>query len=327
MRHPLQCIMKKRGIFPLCPGDAAIIHTKRKKWLGGSHVRSFSFTKMHGLGNNYIYVDLFRETLPEEELPAIARSVADVHTGIGSDGLILICPSEKAPVKMRIFNSDGSEGKNCGNGLRCVAKYAYEHGIVRDRTFLIETLSGLVEAHVVVADGEVTSVTVDMGEPRLERSAIPMVGPKAERVVAEPFSIAGGEYEITAVSMGNPHVIFYVDDIQKAPVTTLGPLVEKDPRFPEGVNVEFVEVVNERELHFRVWERGSGVTQACGTGACAAVVASVLNGKTARGEETVVHLAGGDLTIVWEYDGRVRMTGPAETVCTGVYYYRGGRNG
>ncbi|QNU16966.1 diaminopimelate epimerase [Geobacillus zalihae] len=290
-------------------------------------MRSFSFTKMHGLGNSYIYVDLFRETLPEEELPAIARSVADVHTGIGSDGLILICPSEKAPLKMRIFNSDGSEGKNCGNGLRCVAKYAYEHGIVRDRTFLIETLSGLVEARVAVADGEVTSVTVDMGEPRLERSAIPMVGPKAERVVAEPFAIAGGEYEMTAVSMGNPHVIFYVDDIRRAPVTTLGPLVEKDPRFPEGVNVEFVEVVNERELHFRVWERGSGVTQACGTGACAAVVASVLNGKTARGEETVVHLAGGDLTIVWGHDGRVHMTGPAETVCTGVYYYRGGRNG
>ncbi|KJE28659.1 diaminopimelate epimerase [Geobacillus kaustophilus] len=290
-------------------------------------MRSFSFTKMHGLGNSYIYVDLFRETLPEEELPAIARSVADVHTGIGSDGLILICPSEKAPVKMRIFNSDGSEGKNCGNGLRCVAKYAYEHGIVRERSFLIETLSGLVEACVAVEGGEVASVTVDMGEPRLSRSAIPMAGPQTDRVVAEPFAIGGAEYEITALSTGNPHVIFYVDDINKAPVTTLGPLVEKDPRFPEGVNVEFVEVVNERELHFRVWERGSGVTQACGTGACAAVVASVLNGKTARGEETVVHLAGGDLMIVWGHDGRVLMTGPAETVCTGVYYYRGGRNG
>jgi len=290
-------------------------------------VHSFSFVKMHGLGNSYIYVDLFRETLPEEELPAIARRVADVHTGIGSDGLILIGPSEQAPVKMRIFNSDGSEGKNCGNGLRCVAKYAYENGIVRDRSFLIETLSGLVEAEVVVENGEVTSVTVDMGEPRLRRSAIPMTGPEAEQVVAESFAIGGREYEITAVSMGNPHVIFYVDDIEKAPVTTLGPLVEKDARFPEGVNVEFVEVINERELHFRVWERGSGVTQACGTGACAAVVASVLNGKTARGAETVVHLAGGDLTIAWGRDGKVRMTGPAETVCTGVYYYRSGQNG
>ncbi|MEC5187750.1 MULTISPECIES: diaminopimelate epimerase [Geobacillus] len=288
---------------------------------------SFLFTKMHGLGNSYIYVDLFRETLPEEDLPAIARSVADVHTGIGSDGLILICPSEQAPVKMRIFNSDGSEGKNCGNGLRCVAKYAYEHGIVRDRSFLIETLSGLVEAEVTVENGEVTSVTIDMGEPRLRRSAIPMTGPEAEQVVAESFAIDGREYEITAVSMGNPHVIFYVDDIEKAPVTTLGPVVEKDARFPEGVNVEFVEVVSERELHFRVWERGSGVTQACGTGACAAVVASVLNGKTARGVETVVHLAGGNLTITWGHDGKVRMTGPAETVCTGVYYYRGGQNG
>ncbi|MBB6281818.1 diaminopimelate epimerase [Geobacillus subterraneus] len=288
---------------------------------------SFSFTKMHGLGNSYIYVDLFRETLPEDDLPAIARCVADVHTGIGSDGLILICPSEQASVKMRIFNSDGSEGKNCGNGLRCVAKYAYEHGIVRDRSFLIETLSGLVAAEVAAENGEVTSVTVDMGKPRLRRSAVPMTGPEAEQVVAESFAIGGREYEITAVSMGNPHVIFYVDDIEKAPVTTLGPLVEKDPRFPEGVNVEFVEVVNERELHFRVWERGSGVTQACGTGACAAVVASVLNGKTARGAETVVHLAGGDLTITWGHDGNVRMTGPAETVCTGVYYYRSGQNG
>ncbi|WP_082799274.1 diaminopimelate epimerase [Geobacillus sp. B4113_201601] len=288
---------------------------------------SFTFTKMHGLGNSYIYVDLFRETLPEDELPAIARRVSNVHTGIGSDGLILIGPAERAPVKMRIFNSDGSEGKNCGNGLRCVAKYAYEHGLVKERRFLIETLSGLVEAEVAVQDGEVVSVTVDMGEPRLQRSAIPMIGPEAEQVVAEPFVIGGREYALTAVSMGNPHAVFYVDDIRQAPVEALGPLVERDPRFPEGVNVEFVEVVSDRELHFRVWERGSGVTQACGTGACAAVVASVLNGKTARGVETVVHLAGGDLVITWEWDGRVRMTGPAETVCTGVYYDRGGQNG
>ena len=148
-----------------------------------------------------------------------------------------------------------------------------------------------------------------------------MIGPEAERVVAEPFEVDGQLYEITAVSMGNPHVIFYVNDINKAPVTTLGPIVEKDERFPEGVNVEFIEVVNDQELHFRVWERGSGVTQACGTGACAAVVASVLNGKTARNKETVVHLAGGDLIITWTDEGNVRMTGPAETICTGVYYY------
>lgn len=320
-------VYEKTGDIPILSTQRIQYTQKVKNFLGGHIVRSFSFAKMHGLGNSYIYVDLFRETLPEDELPAIARRVSDVNTGIGSDGLILICPSDEAPVKMRIFNSDGSEGKNCGNGLRCVAKYAYEHGLVRGRSFLIETLSGLVEAEVAVQNGKVASVTVDMGEPRLARSAIPMAGPEAAQVVAEPFVVNGREYTITAVSMGNPHVIFYVEDIDEAPVTTLGPLVEKDPRFPEGVNVEFVEVVNERGLHFRVWERGSGVTQACGTGACAAVVASVLNGKTARGVETVVHLAGGDLRIVWGHDGRVRMTGPAETVCTGVYFYESGQNG
>jgi diaminopimelate epimerase len=281
----------------------------------------FSFTKMHGLGNSYIYVNMFEETIPESLLSPLAVKVSNVNTGIGADGMILICPSEVAPVKMRIFNSDGSEGKNCGNGLRCVAKYAYEHGMVKERSFFIETLSGLVKAEVAVENGTVTNVTIDMGKPRLKRSEIPMIGPEAERVVAEPFEVNGQLYEITAVSMGNPHVIFYVDDINKAPVTTLGPIVEKDERFPEGVNVEFIEVVNDQELHFRVWERGSGVTQACGTGACAAVVASVLNGKTARNKETVVHLAGGDLIITWTDEGNVRMTGPAETICTGVYYY------
>ncbi|GCD81338.1 diaminopimelate epimerase [Parageobacillus thermoglucosidasius] len=284
-------------------------------------MNQFSFTKMHGLGNSYIYVNMFEETIPESLLSLLAVKVSNVNTGIGADGMILICPSKVAPVKMRIFNSDGSEGKNCGNGLRCVAKYVYEHGIVNDRSFFIETLSGLVKAEVEVENGAVTNVTIDMGKPRLKRSEIPMVGPEAERVVAEPFEVDGQLYEITAVSMGNPHVIFYVDDINQAAVTSLGPIVEKDERFPEGVNVEFVEVVNDHELHFRVWERGSGVTQACGTGACAAVVASVLNGKTARNKETIVHLAGGDLTITWTDEGNVRMTGPAETICTGVYYY------
>lgn len=284
-------------------------------------MNKFSFTKMHGLGNSYIYVNMFEETIPESLLSPLAVKVSNVNTGIGADGMILICPSEVAPIKMRIFNSDGSEGKNCGNGLRCVAKYAYEHGMVKERSFFIETLSGLVKAEVAVENGTVTNVTIDMGKPRLKRSEIPMIGPEAERVVAEPFEVDGQLYEITAVSMGNPHVIFYVNDINKAPVTTLGPIVEKDERFPEGVNVEFIEVVNDQELHFRVWERGSGVTQACGTGACAAVVASVLNGKTARNKETVVHLAGGDLIITWTDEGNVRMTGPAETICTGVYYY------
>ncbi|WP_404459309.1 diaminopimelate epimerase [Sutcliffiella horikoshii] len=284
-------------------------------------MRSFQFTKMHGLGNNYIYVNMFEEKLKEDELSNLAVKVANIHTGIGSDGMILICPSEKAPVKMRIFNNDGSEGKNCGNGLRCVAKYAYEHGIVQTETFKIETLSGLVEAEIELEDGMVTSVTVDMGEPRLSTNEIPILVEEKEALVAEPFTVDEETYEITTVSMGNPHVIFYLDDIKDAPLTTLGPVVEKDSRFPEGVNVEFVEVVAEDELHFRVWERGSGITQACGTGACAAVVASVLNNKTARDKETVVHLAGGDLFITWTKDGSVKMRGPAEVICTGTFYY------
>ncbi|WP_246945715.1 diaminopimelate epimerase [Bacillus pinisoli] len=279
------------------------------------------FTKMHALGNNYIYVNLFKTTIKEESLADLAVKVSSVYTGIGSDGLILICPSNNAPVKMRIFNNDGSEGKNCGNGLRCVAKYAYENGIVGAQQFKIETLSGLVEATVQEKEGIVESVTINMGKPRLSREEIPMVGSAAKQIINEPFQVSDHTYHITAVSMGNPHAIMYVDDINQAPVLTLGPIIEKDERFPESVNVEFVEVVNEKEIHFRVWERGSGVTQACGTGACAAVVASVLNGKTERGTETTVHLAGGDLQITWTESGEVFMTGPAEVICEGVYFY------
>ncbi|MDQ0229737.1 diaminopimelate epimerase [Metabacillus malikii] len=283
-------------------------------------MNSFQFTKMHGLGNNYIYVNLFEEQLQESQLSEIARNVSNVYTGIGSDGLILICPSDKAPVKMRIFNNDGSEGKNCGNGLRCVAKYAYEHKLVTETEFQIETLSGLVQAKVHTENGTVKLVTVDMGEPRLLKAEIPMQGEAQSKTVNEKMEFAGKVYEGTAISMGNPHIIFYVDDIEKAPVTTLGPIVEKDERFPEGVNVEFVQVVADNEIHFRVWERGSGVTQACGTGACAAVVSSVLNQHTTAGKETTVHLAGGDLLINWDSNGKVLMTGPAEVICTGTYY-------
>ncbi|MBU8905395.1 diaminopimelate epimerase [Desertibacillus haloalkaliphilus] len=275
---------------------------------------------MHGLGNNYIYVDLFKESLPEERLADIAVKVADVHTGIGSDGLILVCPSEMAPVKMRIFNNDGSEAKNCGNGLRCVAKFAYEHGYVNERTFKIETLAGLVEATVHTEDGKnVDLVTVDMGEPRLKRKDLPMLGDPEAEVIAEPLELDGETLAMTAVSMGNPHVIFFVDTIDEAPVTSVGPRLEKHELFPEWVNVEFVEVVSEKELHFRVWERGSGITQACGTGACAAVVAAALNEKVARDQEVIVHLLGGDLNITWTSEGKVLMTGPAETIFKGTF--------
>ncbi|KEZ47856.1 diaminopimelate epimerase [Metabacillus indicus] len=284
-------------------------------------MNQFTFTKMHALGNNYIYVNMFEEKMEESRLAEIAVKVSNVYTGIGSDGMILICPSDKAAVKMRIFNSDGSEGKNCGNGLRCVAKYAYENKLTEEREFSIETLSGLVYAKLEGEGSVISKVTIDMGEPLLTRSEIPMQGNPEEKAVNTPLEFGGKQYMGTAVSMGNPHLVFYVDDIETAPVLTLGPVVEKDPLFPESVNVEFVEVVSENELHFRVWERGSGVTMACGTGACAAVVSSVLNGFTKRGEDTTVHLAGGDLLINWSEEGNVFMTGPAEVICTGVYYY------
>ncbi|MDC3417838.1 diaminopimelate epimerase [Aquibacillus salsiterrae] len=274
---------------------------------------------MHGLGNSYIYIDLFSFHLEESKLAPLAIDVANVNTGIGSDGLILIHPSEKADVGMRIFNKDGSEGKNCGNGLRCVAKYAYEQGIVTTKTFTIETKGGNVTAEVHLIGECVDEVTVDMGEPQLRREQIPMLGNPNERVIAEPFPIEEQSIEVTAVSMGNPHAIFFVPTIEQAPLSKLGPVITSDQRFPEGVNVEFVEVVNKQEMHFRVWERGSGITQACGTGACAAVVAAILNGLAEKEKEVCVHLSGGDLFIKWSKDSHVWMRGKAETTATGVF--------
>ncbi|PCK20128.1 diaminopimelate epimerase [Bacillus pumilus] len=281
---------------------------------------SFQFTKMHGLGNNYIYVNQMKKQLPEEQLSEIAIRVSSVYTGIGSDGMILICPSDVAPVKMRIFNNDGSEGKNCGNGLRCVAKYVYEHQIVTDTTFQIETLSGLVEATVHVQDGQVHLVTVDMGTPRFEKEAMPMLGEQGSTTINEALDFGTASLNGTAVSMGNPHIVFYLEDIEKAPLDSLGPIIEKHEMFPEGVNVEFVEIVSETELHFRVWERGSGITQACGTGACAAAVSTIVNGHAKKETDMTVHLAGGDLIIRWKDNDHVLMTGPAETICDGTFY-------
>ncbi|WLD92682.1 diaminopimelate epimerase [Alkalihalobacillus sp. AL-G] len=289
-------------------------------------MNQFKFTKMHGLGNNYIYVDLFHERLSENLLSSIAIDVSNPNTGIGSDGLILICPSEKADVKMRIFNNDGSEARNCGNGLRCVAKYVFEHAIVDKDTFTIETLGGNVHATVHPSKTDEVMVTINMGEPRLKRSDLPMAGSPDDQIINETLEVVfpemkDHEWKMTGVSMGNPHAVFFIKDIDKAPVRTFGPFLEKHHVFPEGVNVEFVEVINNKELHFRVWERGSGITQACGTGACAAVVAAVLNGKTTRDQEVTVHLSGGDLFVTWTAQGEVLMAGPAVTICEGTYYY------
>jgi len=279
------------------------------------------FTKMHGLGNNYIYIDLFQTELPEDRLSELAINMSNQNTGIGSDGMILIHPAEKADVGMRIFNKDGSEGMNCGNGLRCTAKYAYETGIVEKKEFTIQTKANIVQATVKVNnEQEVTEVTIDMGAPILQREQIPMLGEAGTTVINEPFEVADKTLYVTAVSMGNPHVITMVDAIDEAPLTTLGPVIEKDERFPEGVNTEFIEVVSDEEIHFRVWERGSGVTEACGTGACAAVVAATLNNKVTKGKKIVVHLTGGDLIIEWRADDHIWMTGGAETIASGTFY-------
>lgn len=280
------------------------------------------FTKMHGLGNNYIYIDFFTEQVEESKLSGLAKRVANVNTGIGSDGLIIIHPSKKADVGMRIFNKDGSEGQSCGNGLRCTAKYVYEQGIVSKKQFKIETKANIVEAEVNVTEGNVDLVTINMGEPLLNRQDIPMQGEIDQQVISEPFIINGEELILTAVSMGNPHAVFFVENIDNAHVEKLGPLIEKDPRFPQGVNVEFIEVISPTEVNFSVWERGSGITQACGTGACASVVAGVLNNYLTRDKEITVHLPGGDLLIKWDKDGNVWMTGGAEIIASGVYYER-----
>jgi diaminopimelate epimerase len=267
---------------------------------------------------------MFEEEIKESDLSELAIAVSNPYTGIGSDGLILICPSEAAPVKMRIFNNDGSEAKNCGNGLRCVAKYAYENGLVDDTEFTIETLGGLVTAELTIdEENKVTLVTVNMGNPILVPNQIPVKGlSHLETIINEPVSFAENMLQMTAVSMGNPHAIFFVENIDEAPLHYLGPIIEKDPMFPDWVNAEFVEMVSDKEMHFRVWERGSGITQACGTGACAAAVAAILNKKADRDTDIIVHLAGGDLIINWQSSGDVLMTGPAEVICTGEYFIR-----
>lgn len=277
------------------------------------------FTKMHGLGNNYIFVNQFKETLIEEKLPSLARWVSDVHTGIGSDGMILIGPSKVAEFRMRIFNADGSEGKNCGNGLRCVAKNVYERKLTGKMAFSIETLGGIVRVVLHADSGmKVQSVTVDMGTPRLSKKDVPMEGDPDSKTIDELVKIGGKMYRLTAVSIGNPHAVLFVSGADKVPVSEIGPIIECNPLFPERINVGFVHVKSRREIDFRVWERGSGITQACGTGACAAVVAGVLNG--CLDPDVTVHLLGGDLEINWTGNSQIYMKGPAEFIMDGEFY-------
>ncbi|SFP51339.1 diaminopimelate epimerase [Salibacterium halotolerans] len=281
------------------------------------------FTKMHGLGNSYVYVDGFEEVLEEDRLSTLARDVSDKNTGIGSDGLILIGPSDTADIKMRVFNTDGSEAKNCGNGIRCAVKLAYENGRVDSPHINVETLGGMMKAVLDEGDagGKRTDVTVDMGEPHLKKQEVPMIiaGDPVSHTVEEPFEIKESAFYLTTLSIGNPHAVVFEKNVKQAPVSEIGPVLEHHSMFPDRANIEFVDMVSEREMNFRVWERGSGITQACGTGACAAVVAAVLTGRSRRGHEVLVHLEGGDLWITWDHDGRIWMKGPAETICSGEY--------
>lgn len=274
------------------------------------------FIKMHGLGNDFVLVN----TLESEDLgdyPSLARRICHRRFSIGADGLILVLPSDRADLRMRIFNPDGSEPEMCGNGIRCFARYVYEAGLVPKPEFAVETLAGIIKPRLILNEDKVAGVRVDMGEPHLERSQIPMTG-EGSPVLNEPITAAGTRWEGTCVSMGNPHCIFFVDDILQAPVTTVGPAVEQHPLFPRRTNVEFIEVLNPEELKMRVWERGAGETMACGTGACAAAVAGALTGRSKR--KVTVHLAAGDLQIEWsETDNHVYMTGPAEEVFRGNF--------
>ena len=271
------------------------------------------FTKMHGIGNDYVYVNCLQEKV--EDPSGTARKISDRHFGIGSDGLILIKPSEKADFQMDMYNADGSKGAMCGNGIRCVAKYVYDYGLTDKTSIAVETGSGIKYLDLTVENNKVTMVKVDMGEPDLTASHIPIKA-QTEQVIDEPIEVDGKTYRITGVSMGNPHGVVFLDDIDSLDIEKIGPSFENHVRFPDRINTEFVQLDNRSHVRMRVWERGSGETLACGTGACAVAVACVVNGLTQR--EVTVSLRGGDLKICWdEKVGHVYMTGPATVVFDG----------
>lgn len=274
------------------------------------------FSKMHGAGNDYIYIDA-TESVPDNP-ESLAIEISDRHFGIGSDGLVLILPSESADFRMRMFNSDGSEAEMCGNATRCIGKYVYEKGLTDKTTLTLETKGGIKHLTLHEKDNEVESVTVDMGEPILTPSLIPAKSDNPEKKVSETEHIGGNDYVITAVSMGNPHAVIFVDNITDELVLHRGPELETANIFPRKSNIEFAKVLDRNNIEMRVWERGTGETLACGTGACATAVAAVLNGLTDR--EINLHLRGGILHIYWNPDtNHVMMTGPAQFICDGTY--------
>ncbi len=278
------------------------------------------FTKMHGAGNDYVYINCFEEDLAGCDIGALAAAASDRHFGIGSDGLILIEPSRVAEFRMRIFNPDGSEAEMCGNGIRCFAKYVYERGLTTKKKFTVETGGGIVEPRLYVRRKQVTRVRVDMGKPRLTRAEVPMRvkgKPGSDRVIDEPLKVRGEKVSVTCVSMGNPHCVLFVKHVKTAPVDSLGPAIENHSAFPQRVNVEFVEVRDSSNIALRVWERGAGETLACGTGSCAAVVACNLTERTGR--EVTARLLGGELEIQWAGNDHVLLAGAAEEIYSGEF--------
>ncbi len=271
------------------------------------------FTKMHGISNDYVYVNAFATEVPNP--PDTARKVSDRRTGVGGDGLILIRPSDTVHARMEMYNADGSRGAMCGNGIRCVGKFVFDRGLVKANPLKIDTDSGVKVLFLDLKDDKVVRVTVDMGEPILDGPNIPVAAPG--RVIDQPLVVDGTSYQVTCVSMGNPHCVTFVDAVEPLDLEKIGPKFEHHAFFPHRVNTEFIQVLSPTELNMRVWERGSGETWACGTGACAAAVAAVLNQKAGR--RVTIHLRGGDLEIAWrEEDNHVYMTGPAEEVFEGT---------
>src|SRR3990170_8285712 len=273
------------------------------------------FTKMHGIGNDYVYINCFEAEIKDPT--KLAPIISDRHFGVGSDGLILIMPSKAADCRMRIFNADGSEAQMCGNGIRCVAKYVYDHKITQKNPLTVETLAGVKTIQLFTMNGKVSSARVNMGKPGLMRSEIPMLG-KETQVIDETLTISKGiSVRITCVSMGNPHCVIFIDNFDKIDVQKNGAEIERHHSFPERTNVHFVKVHSPKEVTMKTWERGSGITLACGTGASAVCVAGVLNKKTER--KILAHLPGGDLELELAEDGSVYMTGPATEVFTGEW--------
>lgn len=271
------------------------------------------FTKMQGIGNDYVYVNCLTEKIDQPF--EVAKLVSDRHFGIGSDGLILIKPSDVADFKMEMYNADGSQGEMCGNGIRCVAKYVYDYKLTDKTSITVETLAGIKQLELTIEDGKAALIKVNMGSPELNPSNIPVVA-DGEQVVNEPIEVEGKTYQMTCVSMGNPHAVVYMEDVKNLDLEKIGPGFENHKRFPKRINTEFARIIDRKNIEMRVWERGSGETLACGTGACATAVASILNGLTDN--QVTLHLLGGDLMIEWDREeNKVYMTGSAEVVFEG----------